>query len=642
MNFFDQQQQARRRSSLLVVLFLLSVIAIVVVIDLVVAMVVMLVTHDIYEPFPSFVIWLGEHPMVLLWSSLGSAGLIFGASLFRMISLGHGGGAVARMLGGTRIEPGTAEPLRRQLINVAEETAIAAGLPVPEVYVLETEPGINAFAAGYSTSDAAIAVTRGALESLTREELHGVVAHEFGHLINGDSRLNMRLLGLAFGILIVALAGRFILRGATHVRDSRDSRAMVFLLAAGFTLFVAGYLGVFAARLIKAAVSRNREYLADASAVQFTRNPAGLAGALKKIAYSPLRATIVSAQGEEISHMLIVEPAHLFSAVFASHPPIQERISRLDPAFRADDLKRIRLDPMVQVVPPTVVSPAVALPEILGLAAHRIVGLVGQPGDRVVTTAAAVESHMAPVLREAIRSPQDAYYLVIAMLLHRDPSTRDRQLERVTERLPDAPIGFIRNLGTQLDDLDEAYRLPLLELAFPAIRQRPLIALHTLVGLIDDLVRVDGKIRIFDYALSRLVRLQIAEVISPRRTVSTRTLKLHGLTDEIRNLFSLLATAGHEDIESARAAADAGMRHLLPSGNLHYAHPDSWTEAMDRSLLVLDRLPPLVKMELVDALGRTVLHDGQVTLAESELLRVVCAMLHCPLPPLANINQTAA
>jgi len=391
-----------------------------------------------------------------------------------------------------------------------------------------------------------------------------------------------------------------------------------------------------AARLIKSAVSRHREYLADASAVQYTRNPEGIAAALKKIAASPLRASIVAAQGEEISHMLIAERTGLFDALFASHPPILDRIARLDPAFRPADLERIRLAPMRPSPPAPVTPPPPALPEILGLAPHLIIGLVGNPGASALQNAAALEAQMAPALKDAARSPQDALYLVLALVLSSDRQTRELQLERITERLPDAPLGYIENLAAQVARIEAAHRLPLLELAFPALRQRPNLELRTLVGLIDDLVHGDGVPRIFEYALSRLVRSQVAEALAPQTRRTGTAPKLHGLQTEVQTLFSLLAQSGHPDIDSARAACEAGLRHLFPRGTLRYAPPSPWVEPLDQALLQLDRLSPLVKQELIAALALTILHDRTITLAESELLRAVCALLHCPLPPLAT------
>jgi len=630
MNFFEHQHRARRRSAWLVLLFVLAVAAIVAATNIPVLAAFYLINFNLDGLVP-FDQWLRQHPRIPIWTTAIAAGLIGGASLYRLLTLSRGGGAVARLLGGTRLDPDTRDPARRQLYNVVAETAIAAGLPVPEVYVLDTEAGINAFAAGFTPNDAAIAVTRGMLETLTRDELQGVVAHEFSHILHGDTRLNMRLLSACFGILIVALVGRMLMRGAAEARDGRGAVIGIFI---GLLLVAVGYIGVLASRLIKAAVSRDRERLADASAVQFTRNPHGLAGALKKIAISPLRQTLVAAEGEEVSHMLIASHSGLFMSLFATHPPLVERIRLLEPGFHPDELKQIRLAPMqhkVEVVKP---NPP-ALPEILGLAPHVVVALVGAPGKPALDTAAALEQRLVPSLKQAAHSSQDVVNLVLALVLSADDAVRALQVRHIGERRPESELGHLENLAGQIRRLDASERLPLLDLAFPALRQRPALELRALIGLVDDVVKRNGPVRIFDYVLSRLLRQMMSEALTPPRRIPRRVHKLHHLRNELQTLFSLIAQAGQPDVDSARAAYASGMQQLLRDNTQPYHPPHPWNEPLDLALLQLDRLPPLVKQELVAALARTVLHDRQITLAESELLRVVCALLHCPLPPLA-------
>jgi Zn-dependent protease with chaperone function len=575
----------------------------------------------------------------MLWTSLITFGLVAGASLYRMATLASGGSAVAQSLGGTLIDAGTRDPLRRQLINVVEETAIAAGVPAPQVYVLESEGGINAFAAGYSTSDAAIAVTRGTLEALTRDELQGVIAHEFSHILNGDMRLNMRLIGVSFGILVIALTGRMILRGLPHARGSsgRGSQVLLLGLAAGVTLVAVGYIGVLFTRLIKSAVSRNREFLADASAVQFTRNPHGIAGALKKIAVSPLRATLTSAESEEIGHMLIAERSGLFDALFASHPPILERIRVIEPSFDPAELEQIRLAPMTSGTPPPPPPAPLSHAAQLALLPLSVIATIGNPGAGQLSAAAQRRAEIPLALQEAAHSPQDALAVVLAAVLSQDAPTRKRQIAHLRTRIKLAPDSFARleALASGGARLEPALRLPLLEIAFPALRQRPPEQLRALVVLVDELLRLNGEVSVLDYALGRLLRVQLSEALTPRAGRPAQpALKLHALRSETQTLFAVMAQAGHDDEHAARAAFDAGMRRLLPMSPPEFSPPSGWLKTLDDSLTRLDYLPPAIKQALIEALVVTVAHDRQVTLGEAELLRVVCASLHCPLPPL--------
>jgi Zn-dependent protease with chaperone function len=654
MNFFEQQRRARQHTTLAVLLFILATLAVVAITDFVVLGFVAFMSVDPYLSPAGYSSWVGAHPRAILWSSLVTVGLVAGASLYRMATLASGGSAVAQSLGGTLIDAGTRDPLRRQLIHVVEETAIAAGVPAPQVYVLESEGGINAFAAGYSSSDAVIAVTRGSLEALTRDELQGVVAHEFSHILNGDMRLNMRLIGVCFGILVIALTGRMILRGLSHSRSSSDrgGQALLLGMAAGLTLIVIGYIGVLFTRLIKAAVSRHREFLADASAVQFTRNPQGIAGALKKIAVSPLRATLTSAESEEIGHMLIAERHGLFDALFASHPPILERIRAIDPSFDPAELEQIRLVPMISGTPPPP-TPTPLMPMAQqALLPLSVIATIGSPGAAQLTTAVQRRSDIPPALRDAAHSPQDALAVVLAMVLSQDPTTRERQMAHLRARVKLAPDSLARleALASQGARLEAALRLPLLGIAFPALRQRPPEQLRALVMLVDELLRMHAQVSVLDYALGRLLRVQLTEALTPRTARPRRpALKLHASRNEAQTLFAVMARAGHDDERSARAAFDAGMRQLLPMATPDYddqmnaatrsktsllESPSDWSTALDEALTRLDALPPAIKQALIEALVLTVAHDRQVTLGEAELLRVVCASLHCPLPPL--------
>lgn len=638
MNFFEQQRQARRRTTVAVLLFVVAVLAVVAVTDMAVLAAIAFLNVSPYAPPAYYTHWITAHPKAILWTSLITAGLIGGASLYRMATLASGGRAVAQSLDGTLIDTGTRDPLRRQLVNVVEETAIAAGIPVPAIYVLEAEGGINAFAAGYGPSDAVIAVTRGALETLTRDELQGVVAHEFSHILNGDMRLNMRLIGVSFGILVIALAGRLLLRGVANTRGSsnRNGQALLLGMAVGLTLVTVGYIGVLFTRLIKAVVSRNRETLADASAVQYTRNPAGLAGALKKIAVSPLRAALTGTESAEVEHMLIAEPRGTFDALFASHPPLLDRIRALEPSFDPAELERIRLAPMtagVPVPPPAPMSPAAQL-AALPLA---VIGTIGNPGSAQRTAAAQRHADIPEALRDAAHSAQDAVAVVLAVLLSQDAATRERQLAHLRARLASAPatVQRLEALASQTARLEPSLRSSITTIAFPALRHRPVEQLRAVAALVDELLRMDGALTVLDYSLARLLRNQLREAVAPPVGRPPASIpKLYDLQTELRVLFAVMANNGQDDERQARAAFDAGIRRLLPMAPPDYLAPRDWTGDLDNALDRLDRLPPLIKQQLIEALEATVTYDRQLTLGESELLRVVCASIHCPLPPL--------
>src|SRR5262245_39180369 len=307
----------------MVLLFVLSVVAIVIGIDLLVAAIYVLMDDEGSGVVPNSV-WT--------MASVITLGIIFFVSLVNVIKLAGGGAKVAQLMGGRLVAPNTQDRLERRLLNIVEEMSIASGVRLPQVYIMDKEKGINAFAAGWSLSGAVVAVTRGTLETLTRDELQGVIGHEFSHILNGDMGLNIRMIGVLAGIVAIGAIGGFLMRNAF---EADDIRAAIPIFLLGLTIFIIGYSGLFFARLIKASVSRQREFLAAASSVQFTRNPAGIAGALDQIRAPEAGAAIRSRYAEDMSHMFFGQSVKMkLAGLFATHPPIEERILRVNPRFQ--------------------------------------------------------------------------------------------------------------------------------------------------------------------------------------------------------------------------------------------------------------------------------------------------------------------
>jgi len=378
------------------------------------------------------------YPNAFVLTTLFTLGVIFAATLYKVAELHDGGGAVARSMGATPVRAQVQDIRLRRLRNVIEEIAIASGMPVPQIYVLEQEPGINAFAAGYTPADAAICVTRGCLDKLTRDELQGVIAHEFSHIANGDMRLSLRLLGLTFGILVIALAARMVLRAATN---SSGGRRAAGFLAGAFAIMLVGYIGVFFARLIKAGFSRERESLADACAVQFTRQTRGLAGALKKIAGLDAGSKFQAAEAEQVSHMLFSD-GEGYWALFATHPPLEARIKVLDPAFDPRQLAALatRWNDPAFVPDDLVDAPIAGLAQsgsVPADAAEHLADHIGSPVPENYRQAELTRAELPQGLKDLARDPAQARKLLFAMLLSDSEVVRARQLQGLATRFPE-------------------------------------------------------------------------------------------------------------------------------------------------------------------------------------------------------------
>lgn len=631
MDFFAEQDVARRNTRWLVVLFLLAVVAIIA------ALYLVLVGVESYSNTSRMVqpvvLW---QPELFLMVAVGVSAVIFLSSLYKVVSLSSGGGAtVAEGLGGRLVPRATADPLERRLLNVVDEMAIASGIPVPQVYVLEGESGINAFAAGTTTSDAVVAVTRGALEQLNRDELQGVVGHEFSHIFNGDMRLNIRLMGVLHGILVLALIGRVILRSGSrgsYIRSSSSGKGKggggIVVLA--LALMAIGYIGVFFGRLIKAAVSRQREFLADASAVQFTRNPAGLSGALKKIA--GFASQIHNPNAESASHMFFGNGISNFFSLLATHPPVEERILRLDPYFKHEREAATR----------SLLSGAVPGEVAMGFSAtnraavamtpQSVRSSIGNYKEQHLDYAHAMMERLPEAIWKAVREPQGAYALVLALVVAKDNSPRNT----LTSTLPDAAPELLSQtlaLVALLKDVQRVDWLPLLELAIPALEELPEEQLLLLPDEVDALINADRQTTLFEFCLATLLRHTLRERRSAQRQRQRGGIRQLQL--DASQLFSLLVHAGHRDASAAQAAFDQAAAALDNDGEFTLLPRSGLAlKEVGPALENLGRLNLRFKGRIIEAATTAIMADGVVNLHELDLLRTIGATLDCPIPPL--------
>jgi Zn-dependent protease with chaperone function len=631
MNFFEYQEQARRQSRWLVFLFILAVTIIVVVIDLAI-----LIAFGVMDPEQQQTLLSMETFKANLGTILGGAlvttAVIVVASLFKTASLRSGGGKVARDLGGVLVEADARDPLRRRLYNVVEEIALASGIAVPEIYVLEQESAINAFAAGFTPADAAVAVTRGALEKLDRNELQGVIAHEFSHIFNGDMRLNIRLMGALFGILMLSLIGRRVLHGSFYVGRSKNNNGGAIVMIA-IAVMAVGYIGLFFGRWIKSAVSRQREYLADASAVQFTRDPDGIAGALKKISvYSD--ASYLNVETEEISHMLFGNGEK--TSMFSTHPPMNERILRIDKNYRPEQLqdlaKSIERKAQVQAKQQArqKKSPNKGVAGMFD--ADKLVDQIGHPDFSRILMAAALASSIPEEISAAAHSNQWATEVLFYCLMDQNDEIREQQLLAIAQTMGSDSEQRVRGLLSASPVLAREQRLPLLEISIPELKRRPPDHVSRVLATVTALSEADGQTDIFEYLMAKIIGQHLWESVNPQRVKLSGKKSLKQVADKAQQVIAVLALHGNDDKLAAESAYKAGNGLLNPKQQ--HAIPDvgDWAETLDLALPALDQLKPGDKEQLVNALIATVMADDKIAVEELELLRVICAVIHVPLP----------
>jgi len=623
--FFEHQSLARRNSRIMVLLFAAAVIAVVVAVDVVLGV---LYASSTGEAAPRSVYVTG---------ALATAALILCVSLFNVARLAEGGVAVARMIGARRVPPGTADPLERRLRNVVEEMAIASGVRVPEVYVMDAEAGINAFAAGWNTSSAVVTVTRGTLQTLTRDELQGVVAHEFSHILNGDMRLNVRMLGVLAGIVFIGSVGEFVMRS---VRGSRgDGKGAAGFVLAGLALFVIGYVGLFFARLIKAAVSRQREFLADASSVQFTRNPDGIAGALDQIRASGAGTLIANRYAEEMSHMFFAAAVTVWLArLLDTHPPLDERIRRVHPQFQRSEYRAKRVAALpLEGEPPAPAEQkgrrASDLSTAWGRTPEQSAALVGTLDPGKVDFAARLLAALPGPVRESLRSAEGARAVMLALLLAEPEDAMRAQLEAIGN--PEI-AAQARAMTAQVRGLGLEFHLPLIDLALVTVKAAPEAAKKELLAALEAAVNADRRVSLHEFVVLTLVRSQLAPRPRPAETKRIADLKAQAAT-----LLALVARAGTR--ADATGERGAGLQAALAAGAGVLGIPaelaattELGLDTINQALEALRSLAPMEKGVLVKGLFAAVTVDGTIRVAEAGLMRLAGAVLDCPLPPLLD------
>jgi Zn-dependent protease with chaperone function len=637
MNFFEQQRRAKRRTVYLIFLMFMAVLSLI-------AVSCVLMTIPVEDGSGKVLMDLELDRQLVMTVSAVVVGIVLLGSLSKLMELSEGGKVVARRLDG-RVINHSAQTLEEQrLMNVVEEMAIASGTAVPSVYLLP-DLGINAFAAGLTPQDAVIGVTQGAINVLTREELQGVIAHEFSHIYNGDMRLNTRLIAIVHGIMVLGLTGSYILEGTEQVGKTplQRSKFVAIPMLIGFVLLFVGIAGTIFGNMIKSAISRQREFLADATAVQYTRNPQSIAGALKKIGGYELGASIRSARAEEYSH-LYFGPGYSNTDSTASHPDLSERIRRVDAQWDGSFIK--------VAAPPADAQPSVALPvpDAFGgipaaaksvlydmNAVQASVAAIGAPQPEHLMEARRVLEDIPHELKMAARNIEGAEAVVYGLMLSRSTSLLGMQVELLKSQIDATVFDYLSQLREPLSSLSPGLRLPLLDLAIPSLRElgkKPFAKVKHNLNL---LIEADNETELLEWTLLRIVERNV-EGATPVQF----KFGLFQCAEELMALLTAMARAGQDNLSAASQAIQFAWQGLA------FEQPEEMRAeledlvGLEAAIKRLRHLMPEERPALLDAMTRCVMHDGVITVAEAELFRAVADLLDCPLPPLLAAHAEMA
>ncbi|MGJ8678390.1 MAG: M48 family metallopeptidase [Akkermansiaceae bacterium] len=642
MNFFSAQEDARRRTKWLVVYFILAMVGIIISVYGIVYL-LMLYTGIGSESSDVVSLWM---PSVFTTTALATGGLIGMGSLFKTMQLHGGGAVVARDMGAREVDLDSRDTDERRLINVVEEMAIASGVPVPQIWIMDQELGINAFAAGTEPGNAVVAVTRGCIQRLTRSELQGVIAHEFSHILNGDMRLNMRLMGLLYGILMISMIGRTMFQALrfVNVRGSRNDRGggagiVIAIILAGVGLMIVGSVGVFFGRLIQAAISRQREYLADASAVQFTRDPDGIAGALKKIGGQQYGSKISAAKSAEASHLFFADGG-IFGYGMATHPPLDVRIKAIsqswDGEFITTELPDVAKGRGQGRQSDSRIS---GLSGLSGgeesLRAHSVIpsnmDRMGEPSELDVDMGVILHGRLKPEWLRACHNREEAQALIFGLLLAEDQKLRRDEVMFVRKGAGEDAGDLALDWSQRLSKIHSAEKIALIDLSIPTLRRLTLPEYERFIKITQWLIASDGQVDLFEFMLQYVVQRHLDSHFRNRVYPSIKYRKIDGLNHELNVILSTLAAIGGEaQMQEAYMAAISeteGELQMLPASSCGL-------KSIGDALEKFNKATPLVKKQLLYLCSQVILADEDIKSREIELLRAIADSIGCSVPPL--------
>ena len=614
MDFFAEQDQARKRSKWLVLLFCLAVIGI--------ALSAFLALSYFTEPS-----WN------LFWiTGAGTLGVVAIASLGRIASLSSGGSVVAEALGGKLISPNTNDPQERRIHNIVEEMAIASGTPVPPVYLME-EKGINAFAAGYSPNDAVVGITRGCAEKLNRDQLQGVVAHEFSHILNGDMRLNIKLTGLIFGIVCLSRIGEVLMRaaafsGAGRRRKKDDGTAAI--LALGVTLFILGLIGGFFGSLIRAAVSRQREFLADASAVQFTRNPEGISGALKRIGGYSVGSKLEIASASDFSHMFF---GSALGSIFATHPPLEQRIKKIEPNWDSSFPDTNQINEKVDLASEQTSGFAGTTSSSSGDSQDSNFSQAFEgPSSQNIEQAKSLLSKIPPQLLELSREPFGGRCVIFALLLDSSNSTvRDQQVALIKNKLEADTDKLTEKIYSHVTALSSFEKFTLVEECASALHELSPRQFQDFAQVLDGLITMDNQIDLFEWSMEKV----IFNHLNLRKNHNLHgSSKIHQNLPECTRFLGALSHYGGES-NQAKNSFEKGAKVLTPQNQISLPSiQDCGIAELEDALIKIQKLSASEKRIFLTACMAIAEHDGVISENEYQILRGLAAAISCPLGPI--------
>lgn len=640
MNFFEHSDRAKKNSIFLIIALMVSTICIIFVILYVMSFIYVSFFEREYISASPLAILKLVPDNILFFGALSILTIILLGSVVKVFELSKGGAVVAQSIGGKPLMRQNAKTYQEiMLLNIVDEISIASGIPSPLVYVTNDE-SINAFAAGHTYENAVVGVTSGAINKLNREELQGVIAHEFSHIFNGDMKLNIRTTGVLNGILLISLFGIYVLKSTKYVKSGKNNGSVVlFIVAVGASLYILGSIGVFFGNMIKASINRQREYLADASAVRFTRNPNSIASALKKIgAYG---SVLNSPSASEFSHMYF---SNGIKSLFSTHPPLKDRIKRVDPAWDGDYKSFIRTSTLKNKSKNENISSSEQKKRkekmITSLTTAVILDKLNHIGDLsdIQIEKARHDLSQIPIsIKELFYNPLETSFIIFSLLMKTmGISTQNSLIDDISDKYNNSlNLKQIKQtfliVKNEADKLDKEQYLHVINLSISALRQMSLEQYKLFRDTVNFIINSNNQISWFEWNLKYLIIHPLDISFNLSKIPSEIHSSLASIKFEIEILLSSLTYAEYKDNAKAKEAFEK-VNSKIDGINLKYFNKESITNTLlENSLREMERARPALRRKIFEIAMICVLEDDKISTKELQSIHALANVLRLPI-----------
>jgi len=636
MDFYKEQENSKKKSALLLLIFIISICVVVFFVGMFFIAIDVFVYEEGTKSFnltPSYILQNARLNVIISSFLSIFIVIVYGASK-KFDELERGGYVIANELGGRLLFGESASSKEKTLINVADEMSLAAGVGSVPIYIIENKH-INAFVAGTTYDNAVLSVTRGAVELLNRDELQGVIAHEFSHIFNGDMKLNNFASGCISGILYIFIIGTELFFPLQFTATKHFSgitpkdvlRIFVYPLtmSAGIALMLLGVVGVACAAFMQFALNRQREYLADASAVQFTRYPQGIANALKKIGM----------YGDTLNNLRAGCYEHIF---FSSHssPSVGKRIKKIEPHWDGEFIetrdKQDEIFSRKKIHPLTMSIKALTVAHILGQITNS-----GVINDRALKHAKEVLNSIPDNVKQNAQNPLGAEFIIYTLLLDKNHESRKLQCIAIAGKLfkdlkhQDTAVKMLMDMYESIGFLEPVAYLDIIHICASTLKNISANQYAVFRKQVNELILHDEHVSVFEWCVRYIVLYPLDMAFGLRKTPLDIHTHIGALKNELEILLSALSYIQFKDDANGRDIFERVKKQGGITALKYIPYSEFSPERFEKVVDEIQNSKPMVRRKILELCIFALNGDGEINNRDIAVIHALGEVLHLPL-----------